>query len=90
VPKKELDGSQVFGAAVDQGRLCASQGVRPVAALSKPSCLTHESTMRAYWRVERCVEPWSRLGNRLLSGDDPAQLIQAPTASRVVGSVISN
>ncbi len=31
VPKKELDGSQVFGPALDQGRLCASQGVRPVA-----------------------------------------------------------
>jgi hypothetical protein len=50
VPKKELDGSQVLGAPVDQGCLRPFQCVRPIAGL------TQESTIRAYWRVDRCVE----------------------------------
>ncbi len=59
VPKKELDGSQVFGAAVDQGRLSASQGVRPIAGpiqaqLSDPRI--HDASVLAGREVCRAVE----------------------------------
>lgn len=45
--------------------------------------------MRAYCRVPRCGDPFTRLGNRNLSAVRAAHLIHVSNASRV-GSVISN
>ena len=36
VPKQELDGSEIAGAAVDQGSLCASERVRPEKSWIQP------------------------------------------------------
>jgi len=67
MPEQKLDRAQVLRPAVDQGRLRPPQRVRPYWALSSPICLTQESTIRAYCRVDRCTELRTRLGKRLSS-----------------------
>jgi hypothetical protein len=64
VAEEQLYHSQVLCSSIDQGRLRSPQCVRAVGASVKPISRIQPPTMRAYCRVDRCGDAWSRLGNK--------------------------